>query len=60
MAQGVIDGNTHYYVILNGSDVIYDVLLADFVEIVRYKEGDRITLEYLEGQETRQVVGVGD
>ena len=60
MAQGVIDGNTHYYVILNGSDVIYDVLLADFIEIVRYKEGDRITLEYLEGQETRQVVGVGD
>lgn len=60
IAMGVIDGNTHYYVMLRGSDAIYDVLLGDFVEIVRYDVGDRITFVYLEGETTRQVVSVGE
>ena len=54
----MIDGNTHYYLMLEGSEEIYDVLLADFVEIVRYSEGERITLEYLPGTEVSQVLGI--
>ncbi|MCI8598021.1 MAG: CvpA family protein [Lachnospiraceae bacterium] len=56
--SGVIDGNTHYYVILENSEDIFDVSLAEFVGIVRYEPGDRITMECLEGVDTWQVIGL--
>ncbi len=40
----VIDGNTHYYVMLSGDDTLYDCPVASVVDVVRYKEGDRVTL----------------
>ena len=44
MAQGVIDGNTHYYIVLEGhDDLIFDVPITDFLGIVKYDVGDRIT-----------------
>lgn len=49
MAQSVVEGNSHYYLILEGSDQIYDVSVARMVEIIRYSEGDTIKLEYKEG-----------
>lgn len=58
IVEGVIDGNTHYYIFLEGSESIFDVALSDFVEIVRYQAGDRITLEYLEGEKTCRVTGI--
>lgn len=60
IAEAVIDGNTHYYLLLEGSDVIYDVNLAEFIGIVRYNVGDRITLEYMEGTDTSQVIGIAE
>lgn len=37
MAQGVIDGNTHYYIVLEGhDDLIFDVPITDFLGIVKY------------------------
>lgn len=56
--KGVVDGNTRYYLMFENSDAIYEVELADFVGIVRYDVGDKITLEYLEGAETMQVIGI--
>lgn len=43
----VIDGNTHYYLSIEGHEQIYDVDMSnsDFAEIIRYQTGDRITLE---------------
>lgn len=46
MAQAVIDGNSHFYLTLEGDDAIYDVALPGLVDIVRYKAGDTITLSY--------------
>lgn len=43
---------------LEGSGEIYDILLSEFVGIVRYGEGDRITLEYLPGTEVNQVLEI--
>lgn len=60
IAEAVIAGNTHYYLLLEGSDVIYDVNLAEFIGIVRYNVGDRITLEYMEGTDTSQVIGIAE
>lgn len=50
MAQGVVEGNTHFYVVLEGSDLIFDVPIVEFMEIVRYAEGDKISFTYVEGQ----------
>lgn len=40
----VLDGNSHYYVILNGDGTLYDCPVANVVDIVRFKEGDSVTL----------------
>lgn len=45
----VIDGNSHYYVMLNGDDTLYDCPVASVVDIVRYKEGDSVTLNFASG-----------
>ena len=45
----VLGGDTHYYVMLAGNDTLYDCSVADIVDIVRYKEGDDITLNFSKG-----------
>ncbi len=59
MAQGVIDGNTHYYLVLeNYNDLIFDVPLIDFLGIVKYDVGDRITISYSENEPACTVLAV--
>ena len=58
IAQGVIDGNSHYYIMLEGSDDIFDVSVVDFIDIIRYNVGDEVTIEYKEGKETNTVLSV--
>lgn len=48
MTQAVIDGNSHFYIKLTGSDVIYDFALPDLLAIVGYAVGDEISFSYLE------------
>ena len=45
----VLDGNSHYYVMLNGDDTLYDCPIATVTDIVRYKEGDSVTLNFTSG-----------
>ena len=58
MAPVVLEGNSHYYVVLSGSPLIYDVLVSDFPQIVRYKEGGQIKMEYIAGDELQTVTGI--
>lgn len=58
IAQGVIDGNSHYYIMLEGSDDIFDVSVVDFIDIIKYNEGDEVTIEYKEGEETNAVLSL--
>ncbi len=59
MAQGVIDGNTHYYIVLEGhDDQIFDVPITDFLGIVKYDVGDRITISYNEAEPANSVISV--
>ncbi len=44
----VIDGNTYYYIMLEGSDDLYSVKAGDYVEILKKNIGDSVTLEYVE------------
>ena len=56
IAQGVIDGNSHYYVMLEGSDEIFDVSIVDFIDIIKYEVGQEVTVEYKEGDKTNTVL----
>ena len=58
MAQAVVDGNTHYYLVLEGEDRIFDVALSEFVNIILYDVGDEVTLRYREGEPTCTVYGL--
>lgn len=42
IAQAVIDGNSHFYVTLEGDGAIYDFALPEMLGIVRYRVGDAI------------------
>lgn len=58
MAQGVVEGNSHYYIMLEGSDEIFDVPVVDFLEIIKYDTGDEITVEYKEGKTCNTVLSL--
>jgi len=58
IAPVVLDGNSHYYVTFAGNSLIFDVSVAEFPQIVRFREGDRISLEYMEGEKLQSVVGI--
>ena len=46
----VLEGNTHIYFSLTGSDLIFgvDMTNSDLVSIVKYNVGDKITVSYLD------------
>lgn len=58
IAEGVIDGNSHYYIMLSGSNTIYDVSVVDYINIIKYNVGDKVTLTYTEGEEVNTVLGI--
>lgn len=58
IAQGVIDGNTHYYLMLEGDNDIYDVTFLENLGILRYDVGDVISFEYIEGEESNTVLSI--
>lgn len=50
IAQGVVDGNTHFYVTLENSTLIFDVPIVEYMEIITYDIGDRISFTYEQGE----------
>ena len=54
----VIEGNSHYYVILGGKEGIYDVDVSLYPEIVTYDVEDVIGFTYLEGTKLCEVTGI--
>ncbi|MGI6217560.1 MAG: Tat pathway signal sequence [Coriobacteriales bacterium] len=59
MTQAVVDGNSHFYITLEGDSNIYDVPIS-VIEVVAYKEGSTITLQYYEGDPTCTVTAIGE
>ncbi len=55
IAQAVIDGNSHFYVTLDGDSRIYDFALPGLIEVVGFKEGDTISFKYVEADPTSPV-----
>ena len=55
MTQAVLDGNSHFYVTLEGVEGIYDFALPAQLGIVGYREGDTVTFKYIAGDTTNSV-----
>ncbi len=58
IAQGVVDGNSHYYIMVEGSEDIFDIPVTDFIDIIRYDVGDEVTIEYRKGEKTNTVLSL--
>lgn len=58
IAQSVIDGNSHFYLILDGGEEIYDVPVTEFIQVVGYDVGDSVTIEYVAGDNPVNVLDI--
>lgn len=58
IAQGVIEGNSHYYIMLDGSEEIFDVSVVDFIDIIKYNVGDEVTVEYKKDEKVNTVLSL--
>lgn len=58
IAEGVIEGTSHYFILLNNSNAIFDINVVDFIQIITYDVGDKITLTYTDGTQLNSVLGI--
>ena len=58
VAQAVIDGNSHFYVVLENKDLVFDIPVTEYPEIVKYDVGDTLTIEYTEGEPVCTVISL--
>ncbi len=57
IAPVVLEGTTHYYICIEGTDDIFDVNMSEeaLIGIIRYRAGDHISLGYAEGYGLHEV-----
>ena len=58
IAQGVVEGNSHYYIMIAGSEEIYDISVVEMIQVIRYEIGDEITMEYKAGEVVNTVLSI--
>lgn len=58
IAQSVVEGNSHFYLILENSNLIFDVSFVEHMDVIRYEVGDTISLSYLNGEPTSAVLEI--
>lgn len=52
IATAVVDGNSHFYLMLEGDSNIYDCMLPTLIEVVGFGVGDTVELKYFESDPT--------
>lgn len=58
IVEAVVDANSFYYILLDDTDEIFALKLSDFIDIIKFNEGDYITLNYKEGSRYNTVIGL--
>lgn len=58
IAQAVIDGTSHYYIMVEGSEDIFDVSVVDFIDVIRCEEGQTVVMEYKEDEKANLVMAL--
>ncbi len=62
IAPIVLEGNTYYYLCIEGQDAVFVMDMSDvsLVPIIRYEAGEEISLEYTEGYGLNEVTAILD
>lgn len=58
IAQAVLDGTSHYYLMIEGSDDIFDISVVDLIDVVRCEVGQEVTMEYKEDKKANTVMSL--
>lgn len=58
IAQGVIEGTSHYYLMLENSEDIFDASVVDFIDVVRCEPGQEVTIEYKKDKKANLVMSL--
>lgn len=58
IAQAVLDGTSHYYLMVEGSEEIFDASVVDFIDVVRCEVGQEVTMEYKKGEKANTVMAL--
>ncbi len=58
MVEAVVEGNSHFYVTLEGDERIFDCALPNMLAIVSYAVGDEVSFEFTTGESTCTVTSV--
>ena len=58
IAQGVVSGDSHFYIMVEGSNDIFDISVVDYIDVVRYNIGDEVTIEYKKGEKANTVLSL--
>ncbi|WP_289291439.1 CvpA family protein [Sporofaciens musculi] len=58
IAQAVIDGTSHYYIMVDSSQDIFDISVVDFIDVVRCEEGQEIVMEYKKDERANLVMSL--
>ena len=58
IAQGVVEGNSHYYIMIEGSEEIFDISVVDMIQIIKYEVGQEITVEYKASENVNTVLSI--
>ena len=58
IAQGVVNGNSHYYLMIEGSEQIFAVSVVDFIDIIKYEVGQEISLDYKIDEKVNKVTKI--
>lgn len=58
IAQAVLEGTSHYYLMVEGSEDIFDLSVVDFIDVVRCEVGQEITMEYKEDEKANTVMSL--
>jgi len=56
IAQAVIDGTSHFYIMVEGSDDIFDLSVVDYIDIVKCEAGQKVKMEYKQDERANPVL----
>jgi len=56
IAQAVIDGTSHFYLMVEGSEEIFDLSVVDYIDVVKCEVGQKVKMEYKQDERANPVL----
>lgn len=56
IAQAVIEGTSHFYLMIEGSEEIFDLSVVDYIDVVKCEMGQKVKMEYKQDERVNPVL----